>query len=787
MDIRYDCPCAGAYTDTYQGTTMAETPNFISDLALILIVAGAVTILFKKLRQPLVLGYVVAGFIVSPHMPYTMSVIDSSSVGTWAEIGVMFLLFSLGLDFSFKKIMKMGASPVISTCTIIFCMMTLGIIVGHSFGWKRMDCIFLGGMLAMSSTTIIYKAFNDMGLRQQKFTGSVMSVLILEDILAIVMMVMLSAIAVGSGADGEQMVGSIAKIVFFLILWFVVGIALVPLFLRSVRRLVNDETLLIVSLGLCCLMAVLSTKVGFSSAFGAFVMGSIISETIEADKIERLVSPVKDLFGAIFFVSVGMLVDPAILVEYALPIVVLVITILVGQAVFGTLGFMLGGQSLKSAMRCGFSMAQIGEFSFIIASLGLSLGVTGHFLYPVVVAVSVITTFLTPYMIKLSVPCYGYVERHLPENLINTLNNISMNNAPAQESKWKRLITQMAFNTLVYSILSTACIVLMFTFFLPFIRKVMPGMHWWANGICGLLTVFVISPFLRAMIMKKNHSKEFVALWHENRMNRFPLIFTILVRAVIAIAFLFYICNYLSRFTNALMISLATAMVMLMVVSRRLKKRSIRMEKMFVQNLRSREIEAQVLGMRKPLYEGRLLDRDVHISDIDVPADTAWAGKSLRELGLSNLYGVHVSSILRGHRRINIPGGDDKVFPGDRLQVIGSDEQLTAFSKAVSGNVAEADPDVEKREMHLRQIVIDKNGRFSGRTLGESGIRDKYNCMVVGVEEGKENLSAVNASYRFRPDDIVWIVGEAPDLEAVVKQNHTAVADRQQQPQAPAS
>ena len=782
MDIRYDCPCAGAYTDTYQGTTMAETPNFISDLALILIVAGAVTILFKKLRQPLVLGYVVAGFIVSPHMPYTMSVIDSSSVGTWADIGVMFLLFSLGLDFSFKKIMKMGASPVISTCTIIFCMMTLGIIVGHSFGWKRMDCIFLGGMLAMSSTTIIYKAFNDMGLRQQKFTGSVMSVLILEDILAIVMMVMLSAIAVGSGADGEQMVGSIAKIVFFLILWFVVGIALVPLFLRSVRRLVNDETLLIVSLGLCCLMAVLSTKVGFSSAFGAFVMGSIISETIEADKIERLVSPVKDLFGAIFFVSVGMLVDPAILVEYALPIVVLVITILVGQAVFGTLGFMLGGQSLKSAMRCGFSMAQIGEFSFIIASLGLSLGVTGHFLYPVVVAVSVITTFLTPYMIKLSVPCYGYVERHLPENLINTLNNISMNNAPAQESKWKRLITQMAFNTLVYSILSTACIVLMFTFFLPFIRKVMPGMHWWANGICGLLTVFVISPFLRAMIMKKNHSKEFVALWHENRMNRFPLIFTILVRAVIAIAFLFYICNYLSRFTNALMISLATAMVMLMVVSRRLKKRSIRMEKMFVQNLRSREIEAQVLGMRKPLYEGRLLDRDVHISEIDVPADTAWAGKSLRELGLSNLYGVHVSSILRGHRRINIPGGDDKVFPGDRLQVIGSDEQLTAFSKAVSGNVAEADPDVEKREMHLRQIVIDKNGRFSGRTLGESGIRDKYNCMVVGIEEGKENLSAVNASYRFRPDDIVWIVGEAPDLEAVVKQNHTAVADRQQQP-----
>lgn len=282
---------------------MSEIPNFISDLALILIVAGVVTILFKKLKQPLVLGYVVAGFIVSPHMPYTMSVIDRSSIQTWADIGVMFLLFSLGLDFSFKKIMKMGISPVISTCTIIFCMMTLGIIVGHSFGWNRMDCIFLGGMLAMSSTTIIYKAFNDMGLRQQQFTGPVMSVLILEDVLAIVMMVMLSAIAVGNGADGSQMIGSIVKIVFFLILWFVVGIFVVPLVLRSVRKLINDETLLIVSLGLCCLMAVLSTKVGFSSAFGAFVMGSIMSETIEADKIEKLVAPVKDLFGAIFFVS----------------------------------------------------------------------------------------------------------------------------------------------------------------------------------------------------------------------------------------------------------------------------------------------------------------------------------------------------------------------------------------------------------------------------------------------------------------------------------------------------
>ena len=362
---------------------MGELPALIQDLALILVVAGAVTLLFKRLKQPLVLGYIVAGFLVSPHMPYTASVVDMSNIHLWADIGVMFLLFSLGLDFSFKKILKMGASPIISVVSIIFSMSMLGITVGHLFGWSRMDCIFLGGMLAMSSTTIIYKAFDDLGLQQQQFAGLVMSVLILEDILAIVMMVMLSALAAGN-LEGSQMLQSVLKIVFFLVLWLVVGIFAIPLLLRKVRRLINSEVLLIVSLGLCCAMAVFSTKVGFSSAFGAFIMGSILAETIEAERIEKLVEPVKNLFGAVFFVSVGMLVDPQILLSYALPIFMLVMTIIIGQALFGSFSFMLGGESLKSAMRCGFSMAQIGEFSFIIASLGLTLGVISDFLYPVV-------------------------------------------------------------------------------------------------------------------------------------------------------------------------------------------------------------------------------------------------------------------------------------------------------------------------------------------------------------------------------------------------------------------
>lgn len=742
---------------------MSELPYLVKDLALILVVAGVVTIVFKKLKQPLVLGYVVAGFLVSPHMPYTMSVVDKADISTWGDIGVMFLLFSLGLDFSFKKILKMGMSPVIATCSVVFCMMMLGIVAGHAFGWSRMDCIFLGGMLAMSSTTIIYKAFDDLGLRQQRFAGLVMSVLILEDILAIVLMVMLSALAIGGNPDGGEMLGSVMKIGFFLILWFVVGIFLIPWMLRSMRKLINNETLLIVSLGLCCAMAVLSTKVGFSSAFGAFVMGSILAETVEADRIIRLVEPVKNLFGAVFFVSVGMLVDPHVLVEYAVPIACLVLTILVGQAVFGTFSFMLSGQPLKPAMQCGFSMAQIGEFSFIIASLGLSLGVIGEFLYPVVVAVSVITTFLTPYMIRAANPCYCMLERRLPGRWIAALNNVTLSRRPANTGrKWKSLLMQMLRVTVIYAILSGAAIAIMFTFFLPFIRHVLP--HWWANAVCGLATLLMISPFLRAIVMKKNHSEEFKALWAENVYNRFPLVFTILVRLAVASAFVFYICNYLTRFTNALMISIALAAVALMIISRSLKRRSIKMERMFLQNLRSREIAAEVMGRKRPLYEGRLLDRDVHIADFDVPEDSLWGGKTLRQLGLGSKYGVHVSSILRGILRINIPNGDTIIFPCDKIQAIGSDDQLTAFGSALVREVRQKDPDIEKREMKLRQVVIREGGAFAGKTMKESGIRDKFNCMVVGIEEGKENLSPVAPSRILQDGDIVWIVGEEEDI-----------------------
>ena len=749
---------------------MAEIPELINDLAYILISAGIVTLIFKKLKQPLVLGYIVAGFLVSPHMPYTASVVDTASVHLWADIGVMFLLFSLGLDFSFKKILKMGASPIISTSSIIFFMAMLGVIVGHLFGWSKMDCIFLGGMLAMSSTTIIYKAFDDLGLRQQQFASLVMSVLILEDILAIVMMVMLSAIAAGDNPDGGQMLESVVKIGFFLVLWLVVGIFAIPAFLRKIRRLVNDEVLLIVALGLCCAMAVFSTKVGFSSAFGAFIMGSILAETIEAEHIEKLVEPVKNLFGAIFFVSVGMLVDPQILVDYALPILALVLTIIIGQSTLGSFAFMLGGESLKSAMRCGFSMAQIGEFSFIIASLGLSLGVISDFLYPVVVAVSVITTFLTPYMIRLATPAYNHLEHRLPSRIIKLLNKQSMSRPETKEkSLWKQLLTQMITNTLVYAILTSATIAVMFTFFLPFMHELLPGEHLriYGNIITGLLTILLISPFLRAMVMKKNRSEEWRQLWEESNKNRLPLLFTILVRVIIAVTYIFFICHRLSHLTNAIVITIGLIAVALMVVSRTVKQRSIKLERLFMLNLRSRDIEAQVHGKKRPLYEGRLLDRDIHIADFNVPMNSQWMGSTLKQLNLGRKYGVHVSSILRANFRLNIPDGDYVIFPGDRLQVIGSDEQVTKFANAIKTEVIGEDFDLENREMKLRQLIIGEGSPFIGKNLKDSGIRSLYSCMVIGLEEGKENLSRLDPNRRFEEGDILWIVGEQESLDAI--------------------
>lgn len=599
----------------------------IQDLALILIVAAIVTLLFKKLKQPVVLGYIVAGFLVSDKMPYMPSVADKgNSVEEWAEIGVMFLMFCLGLEFSVKKILKQGTAPVKAALITIAAMLTLGIGVGNLFGWSSMNCLFLGGMLAMSSTTIIYKAFDDLELHQYKFASMVMSVLILEDIFGIVMMVVLQTIAGGS-MEGGSILNSMVGIMLFLVLSFAIGLLFIPAAFKRIRKLASAETLLIVSLGLCCTMAFISTKLGFSSALGAFLMGSVISETPEVEKINKVVEPVKNLFGAIFFVSVGMLVDPAVLVDYALPIIVLVLAIIFGQAIFGSFGYFISGETLKSSMRCGFSMAQIGEFSFIIATLGLSLGVISDFLYPVVVAVSVITTFLTPYMIRAANPAYNALEKLLSERVIHWANN--------RENYDNRLENN------------------------KFVAKV-------TNGIKARISRFA---------------------------NRFYL-------------------------------------------------------------------QSKINAGTLPKNAYKLMNRDIHISEFIVPEDSRWMGKTLMEMQLGTIFNVHVSSILRGNRHINIPRASEIILPGDRLLVIGTDEDLEPFSKAMKSAVYENNETTEDEEMILKKIIIGEDSIFINKDLIELNLREKYHAMVVGMERGEKKLTFIDPDYKFQKDDIIWIVTE---------------------------
>lgn len=744
---------------------MSQLTPLISDLALILICAGIMTLIFKKLKQPLVLGYIVAGFICTPHFKFTPSVVDSASIHIWSEIGVIFLLFALGLEFSFKKLMKVGGSAVISACTIIFCMILVGVFVGWTFGWNRMDCIYLGGMLAMSSTTIIYKAFDDMGLRQQRFAGLVLSILILEDILAIVLMVMLSTMAVSQNFEGGEMVYSILKLLFFLILWFVVGIYGIPLFLKRVRKLMSDETLLIVSLALCFGMVYLAALVGFSPAFGAFIMGSILSETIESEHIGKLVSPVKDLFGAIFFVSVGMMVDPAMIVEYKYQILVIVLAVLLGQTIFGTTGVLLSGQPLKTAMQCGFSLTQIGEFAFIIASLGVSLKVTSHFLYPIVVAVSVITTFLTPYMIRLAVPAYNVIDKYMPSRWRRLLDRYSSGASVANHSNnWKKLVIAIIRIVLIYAVLSIAVTALFLHFIVPLATDMLGDL--WGRILGAALTIAAIAPFLRAMIMKKNRSEEFKSLWSDSRFNHAPLISIILLRIVIAIGFIVFIIENLFRASAALMVGIAIIVVCAMILSRFLKKQSIVLERTFVRNLHYKEIQQEYLGEKQPEYAGRLLDRDLHLSDFLIPEESAWAGKTLRELDLGKKYDVHVASIIRGKHRLNIPDGNTCIFPNDLIQVIGTDEQLSLFASVAEKAIhTYDDEDFGKHEMKLKQFVVAKDSPFVGHSIIECGIRNKYHCLVVGIESaGEDVLRTPQVHMPLKEDDVVWVVGEEDDL-----------------------
>ena len=750
---------------------MSELEPLIADLALILICAGAMTLLFKRLKQPVVLGYIVAGFLASPNMPYMPSVSDLDGIHLWSEIGVIFLLFALGLEFSFRKILRMGTTPIIAAVAVIIGMMLIGMFSGQLFGWTKMDCIYLGGMLAMSSTTIIFKAFDDMGLRQKRFASLVLSVLIIEDILAIVLMVMLSTLAVSKEFEGSQMLMSILKLVFFLILWFVVGIYLIPLFLRKVKPLLSSETLLITALALCFGMVVLASAVGFSAAFGAFIMGSILAETLEAEKIEHLVNPVKDLFGAIFFVSVGMMVDVALIGQYIIPILCIIAAIMLGHTLLSTTGFFLAGQPLKTAMQCSFSLTQIGEFAFILATLGTSLHVTSDFLYPIVVAVSVFTTFTTPYMIRLAEPCYGFLSRVLPASIMTKLDNFASGEPEVvgQTNHWRNYLKQVAVIVLIYSVLCMAIVALILYFGEPLLARLLSNP--WDEIIVAVLAIALISPFLSALMLK-NKGTEFQALWNDNHFNRAPLVAVQLLRFILGAAFVSYILGRTVHWSTSLAIFVVIAVIFTIIFSRRLRNQSEKMEKTFAENLSQRENhESQKAD--KPKFMKGLVERDIHLSTFIVPVGIDWGGKTLAELAFGKRYGVQVAGIQRGQQRINIPSASTLILPGDRLQVIGSDKQLADFGQALEAMNAEVALQDNPKEMTLRRLVLVSNSPFVGKTIKDCGIRDQYQCLVVGVEsEEGEGLLTPHPMQQLNDGDIIWVVGEETNIKELEGSNH---------------
>lgn len=744
---------------------MSDIPVLISDLAVILICAGLVTLLFKWLKQPVVLGYIVAGILSGPVCKYTPTVMDSGSIETWSEIGVIFLLFTLGLDFSFKKLVKVGGTAVIAAITVVLGMMFVGYATGLALGWGSMNSLFLGGMLSMSSTTIIYKAFDDMGLRNQKFSGVVLGILVVEDLFAVLMMVLLSTLAVSKHVEGAEMLSSVMRLGLFLVFCFIVGIYLVPSLLHLCRKYLNDETLLVVSLGLCLTMVMIAVFAGFSSALGAFIMGSLLAETVEAERIERLVKPVKDLFGAVFFVSVGMMIDPQMLWEYKIPILLLTLIVMVGQISFGTFGVFLSGQPMKVALQSGFSLAQIGEFAFILAALGQSLKVTDQFLYPIVVAVSVITTFFTPYMIRFSEPAYNWLNERTPLRVRRILMHYSSGSTTIrQKSAWNKLLKALAGIVGVYASVTFVLIFVWLQYVSPLITNNIHG--WWGNILSLAIILALISPLLRAIMMKKNRSVEFRQLWHDRKINRGPLISLVLLRIILCIILVMIPVVRLLNTAVGYMWVFAALTVIAIIFSKKLKKHSILMERHFLSNLSAREMDAAKHSTIRQSFANHILERDLHLADFEVRQNSPSVGKRLRDLDFRKICNVNVVTIVRGDRRINIPGGDERLYPFDKIVVVGADSDLEHFRTYIEEKYEDYQKQVHEAAgtVSIEQFQVTADSPLVGHSIRESGIRERAECLVIGIERGNCSLKNPDPTTCFEEGDLVWIVGEHKNM-----------------------
>ncbi|GEP94099.1 cation:proton antiporter [Chitinophaga cymbidii] len=743
------------------------------DLALILGAAAVTTLIFKKLKQPLVLGYLIAGILVGPYFDLFPTIKEKGNIEVWAEIGVIFLLFSLGLEFSFKKLMKVGGSASITALVEVLVMLCLGYGTGRLLGWSQMDSIFLGGVLSISSTTIIIRAFDELGVKGQKFAGLVFGILVVEDLVAIVLLVLLSTLAVSQQFAGQEMLISVVKLVFFLIIWFIGGIFFIPTLLKKTKSLMSEETLLVTSVSLCLLMVVLATQVGFSAALGAFIMGSILAETTQAEKIEHLVKSVKDLFGAIFFVSVGMLINPKMLQVHLGPVILITLITIFGKTLSTTIGAVLSGQPLKSSVQAGMSLAQIGEFSFIIATLGLTLKVTSDFLYPIAVAVSAVSTFTTPYMIKVAEPFYNWLDKRIPGKWKAALARYSTGaQTISQASDWQLVLKGYAINTVVFSVIIIAIGLLSSLYLLPQVDGWF-GQEW-GRVITAVITLIVMMPFLWALAVRQVQTTAFANLRTQNKYKG-PLWLLRIARISLAV---FYIGFTLGRFFSFTMAASVTMVivVVLILLSKKIQLFYNRLEARFLKNFNERE--AAAAAMEQPKVA--LAPWDAHLTSFNVRPEWEGVGKTLEELGLRERYGVNIGLIERGEKLIPIPAKSERLYPGDRLQVIGTDEQITLFRNYIDQHLPDIKP--AKTEVELRRYEVARGAAVYNKTIRQSGIRELARSLVVGIERGDQRILNPISDMVLEENDVVWVVGN-PRRIATLFRVKSEVKSEPQEPQ----
>lgn len=737
--------------DEPPATAEDHTNGLIADLAWVLLLGAVVTLLFKKLKQPVVLGYILAGFLASPNFAYIPSISNLDNIHFWAEIGIVVLMFTLGLEFSFKKLMNSGSSAVVTALIIITGMTLAGFGVGRLLQLNAINSIFLGGMISMSSTTIILKSLTDLGMRQKKFATLVLSVLIIEDLFAVLMLVLLSSMAMGD-VHGTDLLFSTLKLIFFLILWFVVGVYLLPTLLTKTRRYLNDETLLVLSMALCFAMAILSVMCGFSLELGAFVTGSILAGTMAAERIEHVVKPVKDLFGSVFFISVGMMVEPAIIVTYKWEVLILAAVVIAGMILFGTIGMLVTGQNLRVSLESGFTLTQIGEFSFIIASLGMSLGVLNPTLYPIIVAVSVITIFTTPYFIKLADPFYGWLLPKLPRSLEFLISRYSKQTSDQTETQklWKDIISRYLWRIVLYSAVLTGIILMSKLWFMPLCEE------WLGETgklIGSAVTLAAMLPLLISLCITPTRPGAKMKLHSTASFYDVPLVVMQVIRYLIGFFFIVYWIGMNYSATAAWLWGIGVFVLILAFASTKIVSRYRGIEKKFMDNLNIREDTRS--GRNNNLVD------DLHQAYVRIGANCSMAGDRLRDSGLRRDYGLSVSSIQRGFTLIPLPGGDTRIFPGDELGIIGTDDQIKRFNDDLdaeeSASLTRSTPQPETK---LTSIKLAEGSPIAGKPLADTDIRHDYHSMIVKIYREDEGYIHPEPTTVLRTDDIVWVVGD---------------------------